>query len=203
MTSVAICIPTIPPRAKMLRRAFGSATRQTVAPDEICVASDINGYGAAQTRNRAMAMAQAEWIAPLDDDDILYPQHLEVLLAHQRATGADLVYPYFDVIGPDGEPAPERDPFCNQGHTFDPDELDRRNWIPVTYLVRRELAMDVGGFPELGSERWPHDNCEDWGFLRDLRDAGATFSHLGQRTWAWFHHFGNTSGRPWRRVLAA
>lgn len=201
--NVTVCIPTIPPRATELKRAIGSVVRQTHPAAGIAVASDLESAGAARTRNRTIEMADTDWIAFLDDDDRFAAEHLERLVAHQADTGADLVYPYFHVIGPDGNLAPQRDPFCNCGHTYDPDELDQRNWIPVTYLVRRQAALDVGGFPELFSDRWPHDNCEDWGFLRDLRDAGATMAHLPERTWFWHHHGRNTSGRPWRSVLAA
>lgn len=197
---VTVCVPSIPPRALMLKRALGSVGRQTHPPAAVAVAHDLDGDGAAQTRNEALHMARTEWVAFLDDDDQLGARHLERLVRHQQETGADLVYPWFDIRGPDGEDYNHRDPLGAMGQDIDLAELDHRNWIPVTYLVRRDLAEAVGGFPRLFSERWPHDNCEDWGFLKDLRDAGATFSHLPERTWVWNWHGLNTSGRPWVQV---
>ncbi len=201
--SVTVCIPSIPPRRDLLTRALASVAAQTVAPDAIAIAHDLTGEGAAQTRNRALHMATTEWVAFLDDDDEFYPEHLDLLIAHQAETGADLVYPWMDIIGWDEHDFNDRDPLGMFNKPFDLAELDVRNWIPVTYLVRRELAMDVGGFPHLESERWPMDNCEDWGFLRDLRDAGATFAHLPERTWAWHWNGRNTSGKPWRTAVAS
>ena len=108
-----------------------------------------------------------------------------------------------DIVGWDEHDFNDRDPLGMFAKPFDLAELDVRNWIPITYLIRRDLAMEVGGFPELESERWPMDNCEDWGFLRDVRDAGGTFAHLPERTWAWHWNGRNTSGKPWRTAEAS
>ena len=42
--------------------------------------------------NRALELARGEWLAYLDDDDVLLEDHLERLLRHARATGAEFVY---------------------------------------------------------------------------------------------------------------
>jgi hypothetical protein len=42
--------------------------------------------------NRGLREAAGAWIAPLDHDDEFEPDHIEVLLAHARATHAELVY---------------------------------------------------------------------------------------------------------------
>lgn len=197
MNDVTVCIPSIPPRHRQLAAALESVARQDRPPDAVAVAHDLDAAGAATTRNRAAAMARTEWVAFLDDDDTLHPQHLDRLLAHQADTGADLVYPWFDLIHL-GTLRNDLDPLGAFGRPFDPAELASRNFIPVTYLVRRELVEAVGGFPVCGSEAWPMDDCEDWGFLQAVVAAGATFSHLPERTWSWHHWGGNLSGKPWR-----
>jgi glycosyltransferase involved in cell wall biosynthesis len=179
---VAVCIPTIPPRAHLLRRAVGSVQRQTLPVREIQVALDSDRQGAATTRNRTVEASTSEWVAFLDDDDEFLPHHIERLVAHQRETGADLVYPWFEVV--DGV-----DPLGWGGRHFSPDELRRYNYIPVTVLVRRELILAGGGFQNrsdgIGGATW-----EDWNMWLALLDLGATFSHLPERTWRW--HFGDT-----------
>lgn len=94
------------------------------------------------------------------------------------------MYPWFDVHG-------GTDPLAaHEGLPFDPGELRLNNYVPVTTLVRTDLAHAVGGFPQ--------QQQVDWGFLIRLLDAGATFVHLAERTWCWRHWSGNTSGRTWK-----
>lgn len=190
---IAVCIPSIPPRGTMLTRAIASVATQNLAPHAVCVAVDHERRGAAVTRNEAWRMARTEWVAFLDDDDELLPQHLQHCLDEAEEHGADLVYPWHFIIGPEGRRKP--DLLAGQGVDFDPAELDVRNFIPVTLIVRRELLEAIGGFPVPGTEDWPHQDCEDWACWRRLVAVGAKFHHTPEVTWLWHHHGKNTSGR--------
>lgn len=197
MTTISLAIPTIPPRADLLAQALVSVANQTRMPDAIHVAVDHHHEGAAATRNRALAAVTTDWVAFLDDDDLLEPHHLDRLMATADVTGADLVYPWFTVDG-------GSDPLGMEGQPFDPDALRRANYIPVTYLVRTKVIRDVGGFPGPG---WHEDlglslqpdvaTCEDWAALLRMVDAGAHIVHLPERTWRWRHHGANTGGVAW------
>jgi len=202
VTTVAVCIPSIPPRREYLRLAVCSALNQSRQPNEVSVVVDHVGVGAASNRNVAWRNTTSEWIAFLDDDDVMYPQHIETLLEHSE--GADLVYPWFDL--PTGEDPlrvlrngelvnPLGVPFGEEQAAY---VRDHGNFIPVTVLVRRELLAEIDGFPQPGSARWGHETCEDWGCWQDLLRAGARFRHAPFRTWEWRWHGLNTSGRPWR-----
>ena len=70
-----------------------------------------------------------------------------------------------------------------------------RSRRPVTILVRRELLIEVDGFPIPGTPEWPHEDCEDWACWRRIRDAGGVFVHTPEVSWLWHHHGQNTSGR--------
>jgi glycosyltransferase involved in cell wall biosynthesis len=189
MHLITVCIPTIPPRTKLLERALASVHAQTFPAVAIEIATDYDKRGAAATRNAALFRAETDWVAFLDDDDELYPQHLERLVACQVETDADVVWPWFDVVGGD-------DPFP---------EFEHRDWdplvphsFPITTLVRRGWALNVGGFPP-GPD--PHNRVgagEDWAFWKALDAAGARFAHLHERTWAWHHDSSNTGGLPSR-----
>lgn len=190
--TVAVIIATIPPRAGLLAEALTSVLAQTRPADEIRVVTDTAGDGPAATRNWALRPCSADWVAFLDDDDTWKPGHLEALVGCAEQTGADLVYPWFDVVG-------GTDPFPDRfGQPFDDDAavaLRDTNWIPVTFLARRALLDQVGGFPTPGTH--PHADQEEWALQLRLLDIGATFVHLPERTWRWRHWHGNTSGRPW------
>ena len=186
MTTVTAVIPAHRPRVKrQLHRALDSVLMQNRAVDAISVAVDKLHEGAAVTRNRALACVTTDWTAFLDSDDTWYPEHIGSLLACAQETGADMVYPWFEVIN-GWDPFPER-----EGRPFNPELLDHQNTIPITVLIRTELIRTVGGFTPKG----PPDNpCDDWGAWIKVRDAGAKIVHLNRRTWAW--HWGdNTGGR--------
>jgi glycosyltransferase involved in cell wall biosynthesis len=215
VTTVAVCVPTIPRRREHLERALRSVQDQRL-PTEVTLSASIAlddvGDGAAPTRNRAWRDADAEWIAFLDDDDLLLPNHVALCLAHALADGADLVYPWFNIHDVGGNDITAQDPLRVpvDGHYVSPygvafnddlrhELLTRNNFIPVTVLVRRALLEEVGGFPTPGTPEWGESCCEDWGLWRRLLEVGATFSHLPRRTWIWQWHGKNTSGKPWKK----
>lgn len=198
---VLVVIPTITGRDDLLKRAVASIREDM---GRVLVAGaievDIAGLGPAVCRNRAVVQSMnaglnPTWVAFLDDDDEFHPDHLARLVEHAVANEADVVYPWFDLnVG--GRIDNRRDPLGAFGKPFDGDALTANNYIPVTSLVRTQRFIEVGGFPETNSEQWPHPDCEDWGLWLRLRDAGAVFSHLPERTWTWHWHGKNTSGRP-------
>lgn len=179
----------------MLARALDSVCKQTRPADAVCVAVDRDHEGEWTTRNRTLAMADTEYVAFLDDDDELLPQHLDALMARASKGDVDLVYPWFvwrddDNIHPNHEPV-------GFGRDFDAERLRGENFIPVTYLVRTELARFVGGFPAPG-----HDDCPgvmtDWGFLLRLLKTNARIVHVPERTWVWNRWSGNLASAVWR-----
>ena len=202
---VTVVIAHIAEREELLYRAMASASKQTHPPEKIIVSLDDTGSGAATTRNSVLDQVDTEWIAWLDDDDELLPNHLEACLATARETGADLVYPYGEFVG-------GRDPLAVSyggkwvnpfGVPFGP-EQERHlryagNFIPVTNLVRTSMVKAVGGFPQPFSPEWPRD-CEDYGLLIKLLDHGAKFAHAPHVTWRYYFHFANTGGLAEKRA---
>src|SRR3546814_19318611 len=87
----------------------------------------------------------------------LFRSHIGKMLAHADATGADVVYPWFDLnVG--GRIDNSRDPLLMNGapafgQEFDPAALQANNFIPVTALVRTSLFVAVCGFPDRTSTR--------------------------------------------------
>lgn len=203
--SITVVIPTIPGREQLLGRAVTSVEAQTRPPDDLVVEVDTERTGAAATRNRALGNVLTDWVAFLDDDDTLYPQHLQRLEQRADDTGADLVYPWFDGANATGVLSTVRGgcPVAPFGVDFGDEQrhhlLTTANFIPITVLVRTELIRDAGGFspPPWAS---PDNPCEDWGCWVKLLERGAQFAHLPEVTWTWQIHDGHTSGRGLTRV---
>jgi len=114
--------------------------------------------GPAVARDRGIRLATTPLVSLLDADDVLLPEHLELLLGARAATGAAIVSPnarlwdplrgfgdgtYRDVVAP---PAP-----ALQG-----DEILRHDFVCTGALLERDLYERAGGFRGefTGSEPW-------------------------------------------------
>lgn len=205
MMSVAVIIPAHPGRVAngMLDEALRSVWAQTRLPEAVHVAIDTQGDGAPVTRQRALDAARTDWVAFLDSDDLLMPNHLQALLDHALHTGADLVYSWFRLLEqrPDGRRVDhgDRDPIFPPTHFSEPFDPTQPVETTMTVLVRRELAQQVG---MRRLDRGEVNTGEDRAFTLDCLAAGASVQHLVARTWWWRHHWlspdriGNTSGLP-------
>lgn len=192
-TGVTVVVPHIPPRRAELLRALDSICAQTLLPAAVSIATDLDREGSAATRNRALASASTPFVAFLDDDDAFEINHLAEVVPAAERTGADVVYSGCTVVGPGGGIIPDREEWGRFGLPFDAGLLRQRSYLPVTSLVRTEIAQRVGGF-----RCPPGSPYDDWGFYLALLDAGARFEHLPAKTWCWHHHGANSGGDPTR-----
>jgi hypothetical protein len=186
-TGVTVVIPAHPARLAngMLARAVTSVAAQTVPPAAVSVAVDLDGHGAARTRQRALDAVGTEWTAFLDSDDEFLPPHLDRLAACAHETAADFVFSWFEPVG-------MGDPLGHFGLPFDP---ARPHHTTMTVLVRTGLAQQVGFIPAEPGD--PFGN-EDWRFIQGIAATGARMVHLAERTWRWHAHGRNSSGMPGR-----
>jgi glycosyltransferase involved in cell wall biosynthesis len=185
---ITVVIPTIPVRGHELARAVTSVAAQTYAAAALITREDHERLGAPHNRHTALMQVTTPWVAFLDDDDEFKPEHLEVLVAAQQLTNADYVYSWYDVIG-------GTDPLPHFGKPFDPCDPIQTT---ITTLVRTELAQEVGFIHPHKDELTPDGNTygEDYAFTIRCNDLGAYIYHTPYRTWNWYHHGANTSGRP-------
>lgn len=202
--TVSVITPAHPARAAngMLAQAMGSVYAQTLLPDAIHVAIDVDGEGAAPTRQRALMSARTDWVAFLDSDDLFLPKHLHWMLRHAQETNADFVYSWFKILQhfADGSSRVlEDDPIFPMTHYLNPWDPDDPIETTITTLVRTELAQSVGFY---ALDRGEANSGEDRSFTLGCLAAGGKISHLVRKSWLWRHHqladgtAGNTSGLP-------
>ena len=179
-------MPTIPTRPQKLARALHSAMAGHRQPDALSIEVDHKHEGAGPTRTRALMRVDTEWTAFLDDDDEWYIQHLDRLMKAATRYQADVVYPWFDVVG-------GRDPFPQfEGKPWDP---ANPHLFPICALVRTEMAQK-SVFPSAPKgETAPNWGGDDWPFWCGVFAQGAKVHHVNERTWA-YHHWGH--GMPGR-----
>ena len=191
MSNISVIIPTIPPRHSTLLRAIKSVMDQTLPPTAIIIESDLNKEGAAITRQRALEKVTTDYYLPLDDDDTLKPNAIELLLNTLHNTESDYVYGHYDVIGGQ-DPRPE-----NLGTPFDP-----LNPVQTTIvaLAKTELSLKLGGYLHTTDEDLDspdrHYAGEDWRLTERYLQAGYRITHCPHKVFDWYHTGENTSGLP-------
>lgn len=125
----------------------------------------VNSYHV-WARNAALPLARGEWIMPIDDDDLIVPDHMEVML--KESQDEDLVYgdaEIFDYVVKDGvRRAISRFLFA---YEHDPDLFRRYNtYVPSGSLYRKRLHDTIGHFdPEMR-------NYWDWDWILRVMKAG-------------------------------
>lgn len=164
--SVAILTPTITGRENILQECKASVASQTHKVDHL-ILLDAKRKGAAAMMNIMLEQTDAEWVVPLADDDILYPNFVERLL--EDSVGADVVYPWCKVIGR------SKHPNWNPNRLFNAAQLRQGNYIPSTTLIRRSAVVEVGG--------WPDVVCEDHALWIKMLDAGKKFCCVPEILW--------------------
>lgn len=206
---ITVVIPTIPPRVGLLRRATESVDRavagmreaQLLLPVRTVAVVDRAKQGAAATRDRGLRAVETDWVAFLDDDDEMLPNHLAELYgtALTHPSVPDYLWSQFQIVFPpsSGRVAGPGPHFLGQ-KAFEQWNDNDPCQTTITTLVRTELALDAGGFIPATEGELVDGNAagEDFRFTMACRAAGGTFRHVPEVTWLWHHHGGNTSGRP-------
>jgi hypothetical protein len=192
---VTVITPTIPGREILLEECKESVRKQTMRPKDHLIGVDVDGRGPAAMRNSLVEKVKTEWVAFLDDDDLLMPNHFATHcwymdrpidtpatcsasmgggIVESAANGADRQY---DVIstwamiihGPDNEVLFDVAPHVDR-------IMSNHNTLPVTATVRTSKFREVGGFKK-------HVRFEDMVLWQDFLKANASFRSIYIPTW--------------------
>lgn len=169
MSRISVIIPLYN-KVREIERTLRSVLRQSVLPLEVIVVDDGSTDGSAEVveslgspivklirqknagvsaaRNRAMELAQGEWVALLDGDDwweAEYLENVEQMIDNYAAAGAIGTAFLVD----DGKSLVEGNTPTEEGVVdFFAESMSRYVLIPSATVFRRDLALAMGGFPE-------------------------------------------------------
>jgi len=151
--------------------ATGNIVDALVASDPRVRLIRQRNLGVAAARNRALAAASGEFIAPLDADDLWDPTKIErqVRRLQECGPGTGLVYCWWAWIDGTGAVLDRSPPWREEGQVL-------QRLIEVNFtgnasvpLYRRSLIEELGGY-DAGLRDNGCQGCEDWDLV--LRIAG-------------------------------
>jgi glycosyltransferase involved in cell wall biosynthesis len=178
LADVTVLIPSRWNRGEWRDRALRSVEEQTIGKVPTLV---VIGLGKHEAYNQAMNV-DTEFVAILDDDDYMLPNHLETLVAAQLESDADVVWSMIEVT--DGTNS------VRWAADYTPDRLDDFNFMYNGYMFRSSLLREYGGHSG--------DGLSDWKFWIWARDRGAKFKAANppEPTLVVNIHEGNLMMRP-------
>ncbi len=148
--------------------------------------------GISGNTNAAAKLADGDYIALLDHDDLLAPNALyEMALAAER-TGAQFLYSDEDKVSMIG--VDHFDP--NLKPDFSPDLLRTHNYITHLALIDRKLFEQVGGF------RSAFDGAQDYDLFLRISEIANKIVHVPKILYFWRMHPGSTAENPKSKMYA-
>ena len=146
----------------------------------------VENLGIIGGMRHGLEQARGDYVLPLDGDDLLTPDCLQVFAATIAACNEAPAHLYSDedIVSGDLLHAP----FLRSD--WDP-VLDLENsWVWHVGLFRRELGVALGVYTDKGSE-----HCQDWDTIYRFTHAGHRPLHVPEVLYHWRHHESSTSNR--------
>lgn len=216
---ISILIPVYNISSKLLSECIDSVLAQSYSNFELCLADDHsnnketlktlryyeklderikvvyreeNGHISAAT-NSALAIAKGEFIALMDNDDLLDKDALyENVLALNKNRELDFIYSDEDKIDNNGIRC-----YPNFKPSFSPDTLLSMNYICHFTVIRKSLVDKVGGF-ELGLE-----GAQDYDLFLKITEQTKNIHHIPKILYHWRMIPGSTAASMDNKDYAA
>lgn len=217
MPRFSIVTPVYETPAGVLRKMVRSVRRQSHGDWELCLVDDCSAQphvrevlaaesaadprirvthraengGIVAASNDALAMADGEFAALLDHDDLLHPDALaHVAEAIDSNPGADYVYTDEDKVNANGH---HFEPFFKPD--WSPDRMRTQMYTCHLSVLRRSLVEEVGGFdPEF-------EGSQDWDLVLKVTERARAIVHVPRVLYHWrilpSSAAGGSEAKPW------
>ena len=205
---LGIIMPVYNVDIKWIRKAINSVKNQIYTNWEICIADDAstnpklikylkrlsrrknikvtfrrrNGH-ISQASNSALKLANGEFVALMDNDDILHPQALaEVVKVLNEDTNTDLIYSDEDKIDIEDK---RMEPFFKPDWT--PDLFMSTNYLCHLTVIRKTLVDSVKGF------RKGYEGSQDYDLFLRIIEKTNKIKHIPDILYSWRKIPGSTA----------
>jgi O-antigen biosynthesis protein len=155
-------------------------------PQRVKLVLRDENWGIARTSQQALELATGEYIALLDHDDRLEPQAFFEVAKELNANPAwDWIYSDYDKLSPQGERY-----FYYFKPDWSPDLFFSYCYVLHLSVIRRELALEVGGF------RAGFEGSQDYDLYLRIADRTNRVFHIPKVLYSWRQSAGSTSLNP-------
>ena len=187
---ISILVPVYKPEDRYFREMLRSVRAQTYGRYELLLGY---GGGISENTNAALYEAKGEYIALLDQDDLIEPDALYHVAAAVNK-GAKLIYTDEDKYDTEKDRyiRPYRKP------DFDMELLLSNNYICHFLVIKRDLVQDVGGL------RSEYDGAQDHDLILRCADrlSRSEIAHVDRILYHWRIHKGSTAKDPSEKSYA-
>jgi glycosyltransferase involved in cell wall biosynthesis len=205
---MSIIMPVYNVKVKWLKKAIKSIENQIYTNWELCIADDAstnyklikyleklekhpkikitfrkeNGH-ISEASNSALKLAEGDFVALMDNDDILQPHALaEVVKLLNRKKDTDLIYSDEDKITVKDKRV---EPFFKPD--WSPDLFMSSNYLCHLTVIRKELVKEVGGF------RKGFEGSQDYDLFLRVTEKTDNIEHIPDILYSWRKIPGSTA----------
>lgn len=148
--------------------------------------------GIAGNTNAAIEMASGDYLALFDHDDLLSPNALFEVASAIEKEKADVIYTDEDKVTSDLKEhfQPHFKP------DFNPDLLCANNYICHLFVVKRSLALKLGG------QDPAYDGAQDYDFIFRCTENAEKIVHVAKILYHWRVHQASTADNPSSKLYA-
>lgn len=216
--TISVLVPAYRTPEAFLRQMIESVLNQTYPHLELCIADGsgenisvekvVKEYqakdqrvryqrlekneGIAGNTNAAIRMATGGYLALFDHDDLLAPNALFEVASTIEKDKADVVYTDEDKVTSDLKEhfQPHFKP------DFNPDLLCSNNYICHLFVVKRSLALKLGG------QDPAYDGAQDYDFIFRCTEEAEKIVHIAKILYHWRVHQASTADNPTSKMYA-
>ena len=216
--TISVLVPAYRTPEAFLRQMIESVLNQTYPYLELCIADGsgenisvekvVKEYqakdqrvryqrlekneGIAGNTNAAIRMATGDYLALFDHDDLLAPNALFEVASTIEKDKADVVYTDEDKVTSDLKE--HFQPHFNPD--FNPDLLCSNNYICHLFVVKRSLALKLGG------QDPAYDGAQDYDFIFRCTEEAEKIVHIAKILYHWRVHQASTADNPTSKMYA-
>jgi len=209
---ISIIVPTFNTPANLLREMIESVVQQSYSNWELCIADGSDedsearsiildyqkkdprikvtllkdNYGISGNTNHALEMAEGEYTALFDHDDVLELNALYEIVKSLQDIKYDIIYTDEDKL--DDDTHLFKDP--NFKPDYDKDLFLTHNYITHFFVVKTDIIKSVGGFDS------KYDGAQDYDVMLKCIEKTHLIHHIAKSLYHWRMHEGSTALDP-------